>query len=71
MDDVCTNEETIKNLVKDYVKYCIELLVCGDEITETMSNYLSMHFDYKMCTKGTSKGYSISMEISLNDWLPI
>ena len=37
----------------------------------TISNYLNLCLDYKMCTESTSKGDSISMEILLNNWLPI
>ena len=69
--DVCTNEELIIFLVQDYEKYCIELSVCGDEITVTISNYLKLCLDYKVYTEGTSKGDSISIEILLSDWLPI
>ena len=47
--DVCSNEESIVFLAQDYEKFCIELSVCGDEITQTISHYLNLCLDYK-CT---------------------
>ena len=43
--DVCTNNDARMFLVQDYESYCIELSVCGAEITETIENYMHLCLD--------------------------
>ena len=71
LTDACTKEDILIVLIQDYINYCSELRSCGDEITRTVANFMTLCSDYKMYTDGTKAGDSISMEIILNEWLPI
>ena len=48
MIDICTGEDAIIFLVQEYKLLCRELLVCRDDITDTIVNFMALCNRYSM-----------------------
>ena len=69
--ECCSDEEQIIFLIQDYESFCNDLEFSGDEITMTICNFMKAANDFSLYQDGIKEGDSISMEVLLNEWLPV